>query len=316
MLQLYKSRDFNLFFKDTFAFLKMHSAHFFKNLFLVNGFFMAVLIAMNYIFDAQIAELQALGVIDPENGYERFFNYLGQNASDVSFYGFIYAIVAGFFGILAYAYIPLYFKLYERHQGPNFTSKEISKELFANLGRLVKFFLATILISIPLMFAASIVMGIMFLTIIGIPFTLFVVALLLLFYHSALMEYLKYEDKGIFDCYGYSLQLCLQQFFPSIGAVGIFALIIGIFQFTIGLLHVGILYFLGISVVDDPTYLNDLDKTSFLFIIAFTLKIAMYVINFMTAAMIQTNLSMVYYGLKEDRENIHTQNTIDSIGEN
>lgn len=315
MLQLYKSRDFSLFFKDTFAFLKTHGAHFFKNFLLVNGLFLAVLIAMSYILYGYIAEMEALGLLDERN-IEQLLAYIDANSSVIFTYGIFYFLITIFVGTLNYAYIPLYFTLYEKHKGPNFTSKEISSELFANIGKLIKFILATILISIPLLIAASIVMGIMAITIIGIPFILFVGALISLFYHSALMEYIKHDDKSVFDCYGYSLQLCLEKFFPAIGAVGIFMLLIFIFQFTIGFIQAGILYFLGISITDDPTYLGDLDKTSIIFIVAFILQITIYLINLVTSAVLQVHQAIVYYGLKEDRENIHTQDTIDTIGRN
>lgn len=313
MLQLYKSRDFGLFFKDTFAFLKTHGAHFFKNYLLVNGLFLALLIAMSYLFYIEVAEMQALGLLEEEN-YRELFKYLERYSGTVSTYGIFYILLGAFVGILNYSYVAFYFKLYERHQGANFSYKEISNELFANFGKLVKFILATILISIPIMIATLIVIAIMAITIIGIPFILFVIALLSLFYHSALLEYIKSDDKSVFDCYGYSLQLCLQSFFPAIGAVGVFMLIAGIFQGVFGLIQAGILYFLGISIYTDPTYLNDLEKGSSIFIIAFTLQIAIYLINFIVSAIVQIHQAIVYYGLKEDRENIHAQQTIETIG--
>lgn len=313
MLQLYKSRDFTLFFKDTFAFIKTHGKHFFKNYFLVNGLFLLVLIIMGFILYAELAELQALGLLDERNQRE-FFRYLSDNSNIYVPYGILYILISAFVGILNYAYIPFYFKLYEKHKGANFSNKEISKELFANFGKIVKFLLITILISIPLLIAAAIVMGIMAITIIGFPFVIFVVALISLFYHSALMEYLKHDDKSVFDCYGYSLQLCFQQFFPSIGAVGIFMLIIIILQYVLSFLQGTILYFLGIPILENPTYLSDLEKTSLLFIIAFAMQVAIYIFNFLTSAALQIHQAIVYYSLKEDRENIHTQDTIDDIG--
>lgn len=315
MLQLYKSRDFSLFFKDTFEFIKAHGAHFFKNYIKVNGLFLVVLIGMSYIFYTEVSEIEALGLLDERN-YQELARYIDTNSGIYLTYGILYLILGGFVGILTYAYVPFYFKLYEKHNGANFTSKELSSELFANFGKLIKFLLATILISIPVLIAAGIVTTIMVLTIIGALFIIFIWAFVSFFYHTALMEYIKSEDKGVFDCYSYSLKLCFQKFFPTVGAVGIFMLIIGIFQFVVGLIQSGILYFLGISIFDDPAYLNDLEKTSFLFIIAFVLQMVIYLINFITSAILQIHQAIVYYGLKEDRENIHTQSTIDSIGSN
>ncbi|MCH2196381.1 hypothetical protein [Kordia sp.] len=313
MFQLYKSRDFGLFFKDTFDFLKLHGAHFFKNYLIVNGFFLVILIGMSYLLHSELAEMQVLGLLD-ENNEEVLFDYLRRHSSSFITYGIFYVLLGAFVGILNYSYVPFYFKLYEKHQGANFSYKEISNALFSNFGKLIKFILATILISIPLLIATSIVMAILTFTLIGIPFILFVVAFISLFYHSAIMEYIKSDNKGVFDCYGYSLQLCFQSFFPAVGAVGIFMLITGVFQYVLGLTQEGILYFIGISVYEDPTYLNDLEKTSFIFMIAFILQIAIYLINFIISAIIQIHQAIVYYGLKEDRENIYTRSAIDHIG--
>lgn len=313
MLQLYKSRDFGLFFKDTFAFLKMHGVHFFKNYLLVNGLFLAALIFMSYTLQTKLAEMQALGLLDEKNA-EELLKYLKESISGNSGYITLYSLLFTFVLVLNYSFVPFYMKLYEKHKGANFSTKEIFNELTNNFGKLIKFFLATIVISIPLTIALSIVMGILAITFIGIPFILFVIALLILFYHSALLEYLKSDDKSVFDCYGYSLQLCFQQFIPSVGAVGIFILIAAIFQFTIGLVHGLILHYMGISVIDNPSYLTDLDKGSTLFMVAFAFQILTLLINYIITAALQIHLTIVYYGLKEDRENIHTQNSIETIG--
>ncbi|AXG70483.1 hypothetical protein KORDIASMS9_02723 [Kordia sp. SMS9] len=315
MFQLYKSRDFSLFFKDTFAFIKMHGKHFFKNYLIVNGLFLAILIAMNYIAFSSIAEMDAQGLLDEAN-QRALLEYIKRNSDAFITYGILYLIVSIIFGVLAFAYVPFYFKLYEKHKGPNFSSKEVVKELMDNIGKLFKFILVTILISIPLLIAFSIVVFIMAITIIGFPFIIFIIALLSLFFHSSLMEYLKTEDKGVFDCYGYSIQLCFDRFFHSIGAVGIFMLIIIIFQYVISFIQGTILYFLGVSVLDSPTYLSDLNKTSIIFIVAFLLQIIVSLINYLNSAILQIHEAIVYYGLKEDRENIHTQDTIDTIGRN
>jgi hypothetical protein len=257
-------------------------------------------------------ELYLQGLLDEQNT-EAFARYLNNNLGVIFPYAILYIVVGAFVGIFNYAYVALYMKLYERHRGANFTAKDITNELLANSGKLLVFIFATILISIPLMIAVVIVGLIMMVTIVGIPFILFLIALVSLFYHSALMEYILSEKKSVFDCYGYSLQLCIQKFFPTIGAVGIFMLLVFIFQSAFGVIEFAILYFLGISTAD-PAYMLSVDKWSTIFTVAFILQIVNYLINFMTSAVLQIHQAIIYYSLKEDKENIHTQNTIDTIG--
>ncbi|MFK7748360.1 MAG: hypothetical protein AB8B65_08225, partial [Kordia sp.] len=150
MLQLYKSRDFGLFFKDTFAFLKAHGRHFFKNYLLVSGIFLAILIYMSYMLQIEHAEIQSLGLLDERNRDE-LFNYLQETMNANSGKITLYSLLFSFVGILCYSYVPLYMKLYKKHKGANFSTKELFDELTQNFGKLIKFFLATVVISIPLM---------------------------------------------------------------------------------------------------------------------------------------------------------------------
>jgi hypothetical protein len=313
MLQLYKSRDFGLYFKDTFGFLKMHGKHFFKNYITVNGIFILILVAMTYIFYKGYEDIVLSGYVG-NNNFDALENYLNQNAGSVFLYGSIYIIVGIFVSVLNYAFVPIYFKLYEKHKGANFASKEITDELIANISKLIIFILASILIAIPLFIVVGITGLIMAITFIGIPFILFLVVLVSFFYHSTLMEYIKSEKKGVFECFSYSLKLCFKKFFPSVAAMGIFMLIIGIAQSVFSVAQFIITMFAGVMALENQNNLNEIDEWSTLFIILFILQILSYLFNLLTAAIIQMNQAIVYYSLKEEIENINTQNTIEQIG--
>ena len=272
MLQLYKSRDFGLFFKDTFGFLKTHGKHFFKNYLTVNGIFILILVIMSYIYYKEYQDVVLRGAM-AGNTIEGFKSYFNQYAEQIFLYGSIYILVGMIVGVLNYAYVPIYFKLYERHKGANFTAKEITSELMANISKLMIFILASILIAIPVFVFIAIVGFVMAITLIGIPLLLFLGALVSFFYHSALMEYIKSDEKGVFECFSYSLKLCFEKFFPTIGAIGIFLLIVIIAQSAIGILQVIIMMFSGVVSFENPSNLNQLDQWSALFIILFVLQI-------------------------------------------
>lgn len=313
MLQLYKSRDFGLFFKDTFAFLKTHGKHFFKNYLTVNGIFVLILVFISYIYSKEYEDIVMRGAM-AGNSIEGFKSYFNQYAEQIFIYGSIYILVGMIVGVLNYAYVPIYFKLYERHKGANFTAKEITSELMANISKLMIFILASILIAIPMFIFVAIVGFMMAITFIGIPLLLFLAALVSFFYHSALMEYIKSDEKGIFECFSYSAKLCFEKFFPTIGAIGIFLLIIIIAQSAIGILQVIIMLFSGVISFQNTNDLNQIDEWSTLFIILFILQILSYLFKLLCATVIQMNQAIVYYSLKEGIENINTQNTIEEIG--
>lgn len=306
MFQLYKSRDFGLFFKDTFDFLRMHGTHFFKNYIIVNGIVLLIITTITYLFNSKFQDVSTFPFVFPADYNENIGVFL--------LYMFLYLVVTIVLGIYVYAYVPIYFKLYERHQGANFGSKEIFNELTKNTGKLFKFVLAGALIAIPVVILAGIIGFILSITIIGIPLLLFLIAHISFFYHSALMEYIKSERKGVFECFGYSYELCFQKFIPTIGVLGIFLLIAIIIQSIFGIIQYVFLIIMGVVSLDNFDAAYDLEEWSLVFIVVFVLRIISYIVNFIISTAVQVNQGIIYYGLKEEKENINTQNTIEQIG--
>ncbi len=307
MLQLYKSRDFGQFFKDTFDFLKTHGKHFFKNYLTVNGVVLVTLTVITYLFNLKFQSGSPLGLSSLPYTYE-------ENTGVLFLYILLYLIAMVVLGMYVYAYVPIYFKLYEKHHGANFGAKEIYSELSKNASKLFKFVLAGILVAIPVMIVVGIIAFILSITIIGIPLLLFLIAHLSFFYHTTLMEYIKSEEKGIFECFGYSAEMCFQKFFPTIGALGIFFLIAIIIQSGFALIQYIFLFIMGVVSLDNFDAMYDIEGWSFVFIVVSILEIISYIINFIISTVMQVNHAIVYYGLKEEKENIHTQFTIDEIG--
>lgn len=306
MFQLYKSRDFGLFFKDTFDFIRIHGKHFFKNYIIVNGIALLLFVAISYIYKSTFQGSSLFSSVS--------YRYPEESLDAVLLYTFLYLVVIIVLGIYLYAFVPIYFKLFEKHQGINFESKEIFKELTKNTGKLFKFIIASILVSIPVAILAGIIGFILAITFIGIPLLLFLVAYISFFYHSALMEYIKSDNKGVFDCFGYSYELCFQKFIPTIGALGIFLLIAIIIQSIFAIIQYVFLMIMGVVSLENLNAGYDVEEWSFVFVVVFVLEIISYIVNFFISNIIQINQGIIYYGLKEEKENINTQFTIDEIG--
>ena len=311
MFQLYKSRDFGLYFQDTFDFLKIHGKHFFKNYIRVNGIFLLILIVMSIVFAADSNDVFADEYIQIDN-FGSLTNYFTNKTAIAIALSMLYSILIFFITVLTYAYVPIYFKLYERHKGENFESKQILEELSANISKLIIFVFATILISIPTFIFAYILAFLMAITIIGIILVPFLMGLLFFFYHTAFIEYIKSDNKGVFECFNYGFNSCFQKFFSVAGATGIFLLIIMIFQFVLGYLQ--ILFIESFYLVGNPYDFSELGQWSFSYIILLILQIVTFIVAAILTTAFQTNLSIIYYGLKEENENINTQSTIDQIG--
>lgn len=313
MFQLYKSRNFSEYFHDTFTFLKTHIKHFFKNFFIVNGFFLLIIITILYFFYKIYQDVVINDMIIKRNP-DALANYFNENLEMAILIGSIGFLILVVVSIINYAFVPIYFKLYEKHGGQNFESKEIFDELKANIGKLIIFIIASIPVGLLTMLVAGIVGLILMITIIGIPLLLVVGAFISMFFHATLMEYLNTE-KGVFECFSYGLSMCFQKFLHAIGAISVFILIVFVFQMAVGIIQVIITSILGITTLSDPNSYQIVSETwSFQFVILLIFQLFSYLISLMTSATIQINQAIVYYSLKEEQESIHTKSTIDEIG--
>ncbi|WP_046755717.1 hypothetical protein [Kordia jejudonensis] len=315
MFQLYKSRDFGAYFQDTFTFLKLNAKHFFKNFFIVNGIFLLILVTMWYYFYKVYEDIVINGMLLNRDS-SAITTYFDENLVSIVIYGSLGLFLLIIVSVFNYAYVPIYFKLYDKHRGQNFDSKEIFDELKANIAKLIIFILACIPVGIVTLIAAMIVGFVISITIIGIPFLLFLGAIIALFFHATLMEYIN-TDKGVFECFSYGFNMCFQKFFHAMGAIVVFFIIIFVFQMIVGIIQMVITTILGITSLSDPNaaYQFTEENWSFQFILLLIFQLFSYLINLTTSAISQMNQAIIYYSLKEEKENIHTQSTIDEIGQ-
>lgn len=313
MFQLYKSRDFGAYFQDTFAFLKQNARHFFKNFFIVNGFFLLILATVSYYF-YKVYEDIVINRMILNRETDALSSFIDQNFGSILLFGTIGFFLILIISVLNYAFVPIYFKLYERHRGQNFTYNEIVQELKANIEKLIIFIFASIPIGLLSIVAVGIVGFVLAITIIGIPLLLFLGAIFSMFFHATLMEYLN-TDKGVFECFSYGLNMCFQKFWPAMGSIAVFFIIVYVFQISIGIIQLIVTSILGLTTLTDPNSFQVIDETwSIQFIIMVVFQIFSYLLSLTTSAIVQMNQAIIYYSLKEEKENIHTQSTIDEIG--
>jgi len=309
-MELYKSRGFSEFFQDTFAFIKQNGKHFFREYFIINGIFLLVLAVLGYFFTKFYSDF-VFGSILNNKSTTLLDEYLNDNFVLFMAMVFVFVIVAIIAGIVSYAFPFIYLKLYNHNSGTNFETRDILKAYKANLGKLFTFILCCFLIGIPMLILFSIGALILTVTIIGIMALPLLAGAFMLFYGMALMEYLEGE-KGIWECYTYSWELLKSKFWAAVGSVGLFYLIVYIIQNIISIIP----YFFGMAsmfttVQDGPSH-EDLGATMTV------VMLAIFFLTFFVSAVlgnvVQLNQGIVFYSLKEDKENINTKSVIDQIG--
>ncbi len=312
-MQLYKSRDFSAFFQDTFSFLRQNGKHLYKNFFIINGIFIIILMVFSYFFSQFYTKIVFSGISD--NNLNGIDAYMNNNSGTVIAFCIAFFLVAILSATISYAFVPIYLKLYSQN-GNTFTTKAIIERYKVDLKKLLIFIGFGILIAIPIGIVVGIVSLILTITIIGILFLPVVVGIISLLYQGGLMQYLA-DNKSIGKAFAYAWELMSSKFWHAVGCVGIFYLMSYITQNIITMIP----YF--IFVVDMLTGIESgMDfQNSEAFTQKFSLMIMMiFILSFLLSTVlsivVQVNQGIIFYSLKEDRENISTKFDIDQIGTN
>lgn len=309
-MKLYKSRGFSEFFQDTFAFIKLNGKHFFREYFIVNGIFLLVLAVLGYFFTTFYTDL-VFGDILNSKSTTLLDEYMNDNFVLFLAMLVVFLIVAMVAGIVSYAFPFIYLKIYNYNGGANFETRHILKSYKESVGKLAIFILCCLAIAIPMLIVFFIGAMILTVTIVGIMALPLLVGAFMLFYGMALMEYLE-NKKGIWECFVYSLDLLKSKFWAAVGSVGLFYLIIYIIQNIISIIP----YFFGMAsmfaTVQDGPSNEDISSTMTV------VMLVVFFLSFLGSAIlgniVQLNQGVVFYSLKEEKENINTKSVIDQIG--
>lgn len=233
-MKLDQKRNFEALLGDTFGFVRETGAHFFPTLLRVNfPYFLAMAVFVYFAFSTFGADgadfLPRMGRIN-WNGW----NAVARDAAwgwgiawwKVAVLGACIVLLA--FGALVYlAYTPAYMILYRREgHAPDFHT--IVRFIRSRFGRLVIYFLGTILLSIPLAAACIPLFVLLIFSVVGIaliPVLLFVAMLL---YSLLLYAYLDDERPGFFDALSIAWNSLKNAFWSNVFSNGIVYLACGI----------------------------------------------------------------------------------------
>lgn len=311
-MQLYKSRGFGEYFQDTFAFLKKNGRHFYKHFFIINGIFLLILMVMGYFFSKFYTDFLFGGIIG-SNGSNGIDEYINQNAGLFFIMLFLFLTVGLIAGIISYAYVPIYLKLYAKNGNTNFTATDIINTYKANIGKIFLFLLCGIIVAIPTVIFVGLLMFILTITIIGILLLPLVIGGVSLFYQGTLMEYLNNKN-GIWESFGYTWTLMSSKFWAAIGSVGIFYLMSYVAQQVISLIP----YIFGMvnlfTEIESGVNPNPEEIGKMITIIMLVMFLLTFLVSTFLNLIVQLNQGIVFYSLKEENENINTKSDIDLIG--
>ncbi len=309
-MQLYRSRDFGAYFQDTFGFLKANGGHFFKHFFIVNGIFILILMVLGYFFMKFYTDVLFGGLL--QNDQNVFDDLINANSGWFLFIVILFVVASIVFGIFMYAYPVFYLQLYEKLGSKKFGTAEIVTAYRSNLGKLMIYVLASILIGIPLMLVFSAAIFALIITMIGIILIPFLFATFSLFYVMALMEFME-GKRSVWDSYSYSWKLLSSKFLAAVGSVGLFFIMSYLVQNVITLIGYifGMVRMFTTIESGNPNPEEFSSSFSVLLVIMF---MAGFLLGTVLNNIVLLNEGVVFYSLKEENENINTKSVIDQIG--
>lgn len=310
-MQLYKSRDFGEYFQDTFAFIKQNGRHLFKHFIIINGIPLMILLVLGYFFSKFYGDIFSEGMLNGNSS--AIDSYINENSGGFSLLIITFVIIAFLAGMIWYAFVPFYLKLYQEKNGINFSSSDIMNCYKTHLGKIFIFFICGLLLALPMLVGVSVLLLILAITIIGFLAMPMVIGALSLLYQGALMEYID-DQRGIWGSFMYSWKLMRSKFWAAIGCVGLFYLMSYVIQNVIAIIP----YAFGMVSLFTEIETNTAGDGTAIQKTITVMMLAIFLLTFFVSSLLniilQINQGVVYYSLKEDIENINTKSVIDLIG--
>lgn len=310
-MELLKTRKFGDIFNDTFSFLKENAAHLLTNYFKLTGIFLILLIIciiplvegyMNFLQSSMSTPSP-----DPEIFQAQAFEFF----TNPALYG---AIIIGIvYSIIIVNFMPIYFDLYDKNKGNDFSFSDIIESYKENSKSILTMIGILILLSIPIYIALFITMVISIFTIIGI----FIVLGFLISYSQLIWYNVIRHKSGSFSILGHTFSLYKDNFMNIIGATLVIYIVTTILNYAITIVFMIIASIFnpvdfGQETLEDPENLNlimeDLGPTLVLF------YVVIFAISTIVTLLLQINQGIIFYTRINDIEGHSTEDEIDSIG--
>src|SRR5690606_30933114 len=232
----------------------------------------------------------------------------------------LFFILFIFISLLNYSFPVSYFRLYEKHkQTTNFSSQDIINEMKSTSGKLIVFFLMTILILLGIIIVLGIIMGVsatinpILMVLIVFPFIFIGVPFLYIWITQTLYYQLN-TDEGIMTALGKGWTSFMNNFWSNLGSTITVYVIITILGYVVTMIPYvfGIAGVFGAGVSDNP--LADNSALPFFGIMMTITTLVSMLTSFITYNLLFINQGMIYYSSVEQTENRMPQSEIDLIG--
>ncbi len=309
MFQLYKKRGFSEFISDTFEFLKLEGKNYFKNYFIINGPLLLVLVVCIYFLTKVYMDVVFSSMVAINPNTNNILNDLMNNIPLFISLGLVSFVLIIIVSLINYSYPISYLKLVGTKS--EITTQNIINLMKEKLGKTILFFLASLLVFVPIITIVMLLLVLLMMIIIGFPLMIIIGPALVSWMKLSYYDYITTENDYL-KSVGNGFELLKSKFWPIVGSTMIMYIIFYIILSIFTLIP----YFIGLGLMFVDTNANS-DQTeafSTLSILASAIMVISTISNYTLQNIVFVNQGIIFYSITDEKENISIKSDIDLIG--
>lgn len=309
MFQLYKKRGFSEFISDTFEFLKLEGKNYFKNYFIINGPLLLVLVVCIYFLTKVYMDVVFSSMVAINPNTNNILNDLMNNIPLFISLGLVSFVLIIIISLINYSYPISYLKLVGTKS--EITTQNIINLMKEKLGKTILFFLASLLVFVPIIAIVMVLLVLLMMIIIGFPLMIIIGPALVSWMKLSYYDYITTENDYL-KSVGNGFELLKSKFWPIVGSTMIMYIIFYIILSIFTLIP----YFIGLGLMFVDTNANS-DQTeafSTLSILASAIMVISTISNYTLQNIVFVNQGIIFYSITDEKENISIKSDIDLIG--
>jgi hypothetical protein len=308
MFQLFKKRNFNTIFNDTFSFFRIEGKNYFANYIKIAGGFLLVLIVLMYMGAKVFFEGLFTRFTNPQQDQmleSYFYDNTGFFIAAAIFCGILIIILSA----INYAFPVVYLRMIEAKPSPS--TKELVSGIKKSFGKVIVFSLLSLITFLPIIAILGVICVLLIMILIGIPVAVFVFAFIGCWIFQSFFYYLNNND-GFFTAMRRGYNNVFSNFWAHTGSTAIFYIMLYVIQTITSVIPYIIGGFLTLTEVQGPEdQANALSTMGVLMLVSFLIS---GVVGYLLTNVLLINQGMIYYSSREHDENNSLHSDIDLIG--
>lgn len=308
MFIIFKRRSFSDLMNDTITFFKTEGAVYFKNYFSICGILIMLYLLCSYF----LIDIIFNAIRDSKYETSPINNFIDNNVVLVMTLIITSILLILIIWVISASYPIYYLKNIEESPKEYQKLKYIRSLIKKDFGRLLSFAFGTFFLIGPLTLLMFSLSTILIMFVIGIPIIIAILPTVTSWICLSMYEYIT-NKKRFFESYKIGLNMLLSQFWIIIGNTLIFYFIIQIFLGLVTSLPQILFY--GNLLLSEKSDVEFSETQGFKLMVVAVFLLAS-LLSFIASNVLLINQGMIYYSIRENKENKQSYADIDMIGSN